>query len=133
MSKKVAKIARPKVKAKATVVKAKGAKTKTGKTVHEAFMKAISGNPRFRPAKPSGKAFVIGGAKPLQPAKVIRPGTKLAIIAGLLMRKQGVTAKEALAATGWPAISFPQQAEAAGLKLRKEREGRITRYWGEAG
>ena len=38
-----------------------------GETVHEAFMKAISGNPRFRPAKPSkGKAFMVGGAKPPQ-------------------------------------------------------------------
>jgi len=33
-----------------------------GETAHEAFMKAIVGNPRFQPAKPSGKAFVIGGA-----------------------------------------------------------------------
>jgi hypothetical protein len=33
-------------------------------TVHELFMKKISGNPRFRAAKKSGKGFVIGGAKP---------------------------------------------------------------------
>lgn len=34
-------------------------------TVHEAFMRAIAGNPRFRPARPSGgRAFIIGGAKP---------------------------------------------------------------------
>jgi len=98
MSKKVAKTTRPKVKAhKATVVKAKVAKTKSGN------------------------------------AKGIRPGSKLEIVANLLKRQQGCTAKEALSALGWPAISFPQQAEAAGLKLRKEREGRITRYWGEAG
>jgi len=34
--------------------------------MHETFMRAIAGNPRFRPARPSGgnKAFVIGGAKP---------------------------------------------------------------------
>lgn len=33
-------------------------------TMHEAFMRAIAGNPRFRPARPSGgKAFIIGGAK----------------------------------------------------------------------
>ena len=35
-----------------------------GETVHEAFMKAIAGNPRFRPARPSGgRAFIMGGAK----------------------------------------------------------------------
>jgi hypothetical protein len=33
-------------------------------TAHEAFMKAIAGNPRFVEAKPSGKAFVIVGARP---------------------------------------------------------------------
>jgi hypothetical protein len=38
--------------------------TESSETMREAFMKAISGNPRFIPAKPSGKAFVIGGAKP---------------------------------------------------------------------
>jgi len=43
--------------------------TETGETVHEAFMKAISGNPRFRPAKPSGTAFVIGAARPLSVLK----------------------------------------------------------------
>lgn len=41
-----------------------GEATESGETAHEAFMKAISGNPRFQPAKPSGKAFLIGGAKP---------------------------------------------------------------------
>ena len=38
--------------------------TEAGETVHEAFMRAIAGNPRFRPARPSGgRAFIIGGAK----------------------------------------------------------------------
>ena len=35
-----------------------------GETVREKFMKAVSGNPRFILAKPSGKAFVIGGMRP---------------------------------------------------------------------
>lgn len=38
--------------------------TENSETVREAFMKAISGNPRFVPAKPFGKAFVILGTKP---------------------------------------------------------------------
>jgi hypothetical protein len=33
-------------------------------TAHDLFIKAISGNPRFQKAAPSGKGFVIGGAKP---------------------------------------------------------------------
>lgn len=35
-----------------------------GETACEAFMKAIAGDPQFQPAKPSGKAFVVGAAKP---------------------------------------------------------------------
>ena len=36
----------------------------SSETLREAFMKAISGNPQFREAKKSGRAFVNGGAKP---------------------------------------------------------------------
>ena len=39
--------------------------TENSETACEVFMKLISGDPQFRPAKPSGKAFVVGGAKPL--------------------------------------------------------------------
>ena len=35
-----------------------------GATMREAFTKAILNDPRFVEAKPSGKGFVIGGAKP---------------------------------------------------------------------
>jgi hypothetical protein len=41
-----------------------GEATERGETAHERFMRKISGDPQFRPAKPSGTAFVIGGAKP---------------------------------------------------------------------
>jgi hypothetical protein len=37
--------------------------TESSETMRERFMKKISGDPRFILAKPSGKAFVIGGAK----------------------------------------------------------------------
>jgi hypothetical protein len=63
-------------------------------------------------------------------AKVIRPGSKLEIVVGLLTRKEGCTAAEVLAATDWPAVSMPQQARAAGLTLRQEKDGKVTRYWG---
>jgi hypothetical protein len=36
-------------------------------TLREKFMKLISGDPQFREARKSGKAFVIGGAVPKTP------------------------------------------------------------------
>ena len=39
-------------------------KMQRGATMREAFTKAILNDPRFVEAKPSGKGFVIGGAKP---------------------------------------------------------------------
>jgi hypothetical protein len=38
--------------------------TESSETVVEAFMKRISGNPRFREARKSGRAFVIAGQRP---------------------------------------------------------------------
>lgn len=57
-----------------------------------------------------------------------REGSKLAVIVGLLKRKEGCTVKDVLAATGWPTVSMPQQAKAAGLSLKKEKDGSVTRY-----
>jgi hypothetical protein len=59
----------------------------------------------------------------------VRPGSKLETIVGLLKRKDGCTAADVLKATGWPSVSMPQQARAAGLHLKTEKEGRSTRYW----
>lgn len=60
----------------------------------------------------------------------IRPGSKLEAVVSLLRRPEGCTGAEALAATGWPAISMPAQAKAAGLTLRKEKvKGEPTRYY----
>jgi hypothetical protein len=79
------------------------------------------------PAKP---------AKAKQTAKAIpgiRPGSKLEIVAGLLTRKEGCTTADVLKATDWPAVSMPQMAKSAGLKLRKEKaKGEPTRYYGTA-
>lgn len=63
------------------------------------------------------------------PPKTIRPGSKLEIIVKLLKRPKGCTAADILDATGWPAVSVPQQARAAGLELRQEKDGKVTRYW----
>jgi len=57
-----------------------------------------------------------------------KKGSKLEIIIGLLKRKEGCTTADVLKATGWPAVSMPQQAKAAGLKLKKEKDGKVTRY-----
>ena len=38
--------------------------TESSETAREVFMRLVAGNPRFVPARPSGKAFVIVGARP---------------------------------------------------------------------
>lgn len=59
-----------------------------------------------------------------------RAGSKLAIVAELLTRSGGCTTKEVLEATGWPTVSMPQQAKAAGLVLSKTKDGKVSRYTG---
>lgn len=63
------------------------------------------------------------------PGKV-KSGSKVALIADLLVRPQGCTTADVLAATGWPAVSMPAQAKLAGLTLRKEKVGKVTTYYG---
>lgn len=76
--------------------------------------KARKGTPAKKPATKDGP----------------RKGSKVDLIAGLLKRKGGCTTADVLKATGWPAVSMPQQAKAAGLKLRKEKKaGEVTRYF----
>jgi hypothetical protein len=58
-----------------------------------------------------------------------KKGTKMRKIEKLLRRKKGCTNREALAVLGWVAISIPQRAEQLGLKLRRQKNGRLTRYW----
>lgn len=60
--------------------------------------------------------------------KPVRPGSKLEIVVELLIRKGGCTTADILAATGWPSVSVPQQAKAAGLTLRKEKKDGVTVY-----
>lgn len=89
-----------------------------------------------KPARRAAKAKAPKPAKTARDAagaKVIRPGSKLEIVHALLTRPAGCTAAEVLKATEWPAVSMPQQARAAGLTLRQEKEGKVTRYWGTAG
>lgn len=56
--------------------------------------------------------------------------SKTQIVADLLLRHEGCTRKDILAATGWPSVSVDAQAKASGLKLHKVKEGRTTTYFG---
>ena len=103
MSKKVKSKAKPSAARKSKrAVKTKGAKT-------AAAAKSADGDP-------VGKSFVV------------RPGSKLETIVKMLKQPNGCSAKEVLAATGWPAVSMPQQARAAGLTLSKQKVDGVTRY-----
>lgn len=81
---------------------------------------------RVLPTKGASKR---AAAKPAA-FKGTRPGSKAAMIAELLTRKEGCTTADVLAATGWPAVSMPQQARIVGLELTKVKDGKVTRYHG---
>jgi len=61
----------------------------------------------------------------------VRSGSKVEIIASLLKRPEGCTTADVLKATGWPSVSMPAQAKAAGVKLKKQKdlEMKVTRYF----
>lgn len=96
--------------------------------------------PKEKPAKSkamplSGKAAAeaIRGktkpaSKPKAPATPKEGESKLEMITRMLKSAKGCTTAEVLAATKWPSVSMPQQARAAGLRLVKEKDGRVTRY-----
>lgn len=94
-----------------------------GPKVRKARVASARKADRAKAAPKARKARVAGAPRG------IRPGSKLEIVVGLLTRAAGCTTAEALAATGWPAISFNQQAKAASLALRKVKEGKVTRYF----
>ena len=54
--------------------------------------------------------------------------SKTQLVANLLTRPGGCTAKDVLEATGWPSVSMPAQAKAAGLVLTKSKANGVTRY-----
>ena len=61
-----------------------------------------------------------------------RPGSKSHMVGEMMLRPTGVTGREAVAATGWPSISLPQQAAACGLTFTTQRIGRTVRYFANA-
>lgn len=121
---------------KATVLPAAGGSA-------AALRKAIKGStaPKVAKKEAAVKTKPQKAAKPAQAQKAVKVATaktkpasgktKLEAITALLLRKAGTTNAEILAATQWPSVSVPQQAAAAGLKLRKEKvKGKPTRYYG---
>lgn len=83
-------------------------------------------------AKPEPKPKAAKVAPKAKAAKPAANGkTKLELITALLLRKSGCTNADVLEVTNWPSVSMPQQATAAGIKLRKEKKpGAPTRYYG---
>lgn len=117
-------------------MKTKAKKTPSKKrTVSEAAAnlraaKKTARKPSAPKTKPSSKTAATANARTKVAGESVRAGSKLAIVAGLLQRPEGCTGKEILDATGWPTVSVPQQAKAAGLVLSKEKDGSVTRYRG---
>lgn len=113
-------------------------KTATSKTDQVAALRVSRANrkgPKVHKTRPVGVRKTAPKARKAKVAgapRGIRPGSKLEIVVGLLTRPAGCTAAEVLKATEWPAVSMPQQARAAGLTLRQEKDGKVTRYWGTA-
>ena len=62
-------------------------------------------------------------------ANKARPGSKAHKIGEMLLRPEGVTGVEICTAMGWPSVSVPAQAKAAGLEITSQRTGRVVRYW----
>lgn len=120
------------LKAKTTHAATAANQETTMKTIAKKTATAKKPAAKKAPAKKAAKKASTAKARtPIAAgAKVIRPGSKLEIVVGLLTRKEGCTAAEVLAACEWPAVSMPQQARAAGLTLRQEKDGKVTRYWG---
>jgi Protein of unknown function (DUF3489) len=79
--------------------------------------------------KTTKKATQAKARTPVKGKTEVRPGSKLEIIVGLLKRPEGCTMAEVSEKVGWKTMSFPQQAKAANLKLRTEKQGKTTRYW----
>jgi hypothetical protein len=81
-------------------------------------------------ARHTGKQATKSAPSKAKAVKAPSGKTKAEMIGELLKRKSGCTTADVLAATGWPAVSMPQQATQLGLKLRKEKKpGEVTRYF----
>jgi hypothetical protein len=103
--------------------------TKTQTTTKKAPAAKKSTRAAKKAAKVTAAPKTPKAAKTTENGDGPREGSKLAIIYGLLTRKEGCTTKEVLEACKWPAVSMPQQAKALGITLRKEKDGSASRYF----
>ncbi len=87
--------------------------------------KSKTKTPSKKPAKLKSSVYTNGSGN-----STIRPGSKVEIVASLLRRPEGCTTADILSATSWPSVSVPAMAKAAGLALKKEKDGKVTRYRG---
>jgi hypothetical protein len=71
-------------------------------------------------------AFGNGAARQINTA---RPGSKAHQIGQMLLRPEGTTGPEICQIMGWPSVSVPAQARAAGLEVYTQRTGRVVRYF----
>lgn len=102
--------------AKAVAAMAKPAADEPQAEVEEMRTKTSKGK-----AKANARSGVRGKSK---------HGSKTEKLLALLARKEGCTRSDALKATGWPSISLPATAKAAGVKLKREKaKGQPTRYY----
>ena len=62
-------------------------------------------------------------------ASATQEGSKTDTVVKMIKRPQGCTSDEVCKETGWAAVSIPPIAARAGIKLRKEKEGRSVRYF----
>jgi Putative amidoligase enzyme len=58
-----------------------------------------------------------------------RRGTKAFRIGEMFLRPEGVTGQEVCREMGWPSVSMPVQARAAGIEFTTQRVGRQVRYF----
>jgi Putative amidoligase enzyme len=66
------------------------------------------------------------------PRNRAKAGSKAHLIGDMLLRPEGVTRTEIIAATGWPSVSIPQQAGICGIEFTTQRTGREVRYFARA-
>jgi hypothetical protein len=124
--------------AKRAMAEARKARDKARSNARIGNLKAKqSGATKKMPLEGKAAIDAIVDPEPARPARKSAPkpaGTenKSAMIGRMLCRPEGTTTAEILAATGWPTVSVPAQAQAAKIRnLRKVKEGKTTRYFGE--
>lgn len=102
-----------------------------GAPAYKASQPMMEATMKTKSKKKAASSKARSKAKTSAPKGGVRPGSKLKIVVGMLQRPEGCLSADVLKATGWPSVSMPQQAKAAGITLATEKDG-VTRYWDAA-